>query len=181
VTTIAIVRDYETLYIVDSNLTDEQLQTLTEKYRQIVTQAGGEVIATEKWDKRRLAYEVAGKREGIYILMYFRSETPVASELNRVMKISEDVMRHLIVRDELGQAAAAKERAERPAHKPAERPAPVVEAAPAETPAETEAPVEVPEVEAAAPEVTEAPAETAETSEISEPAESEAPQTEAAE
>ncbi len=141
-------------------------------------QAGGEILAVEKWDKRRLAYEVAGKREGLYILMYFRGEPAVATELDRVMKISEDVMRHLIVRDDLNQAAAAQERALRPV--PAEQPE-AVEAAPKDTPAE--APAEAPEAPAAeaepaaepAAEENPEPAEVVETAEAAEPAEEQAP------
>ncbi|MEN6371995.1 MAG: 30S ribosomal protein S6 [Armatimonadota bacterium] len=170
-TNIAIVRDYETLYIIDPNLTEEQVQAVTDKYSQIVTQNGGEILAVEKWDRRRLAYEVAGKREGMYILMYFRSEATVASELDRLMKINEDVLRHLIVRDEEGQAAAAKERVSRPAPKPAEQPVEAkVEEAPAqaeaETPAEAEATAETAQPEeaepAAAEPVEEQPTEAAE-------------------
>jgi small subunit ribosomal protein S6 len=134
VTNIAIVRDYETLYIVDPNLNDEQIQAVIEKYSNLVKQEGGEVISAERWDKRRLAYEVAGRREGIYILMYFNAEPAVESELNRVMRISEDVMRHIIVRAEPSQVAEAKERKSKPAPKPVEAPAP--EATAAETAAE---------------------------------------------
>lgn len=174
VTNIAIVRDYETLYIIDSNLTEEQVQAVTDKYSQVVTQNGGEILAVERWDRRRLAYEVAGKREGMYILMYFRSEATVASELDRLMKINEDVMRHLIVRDEEGQAAAAKERVSRPAPKPAERPVEVAaEVAPAEAeveaPAEeVEAPAETAQPEEAEPAVEAEPAEEQSTEESAE-------------
>ena len=134
----------------------------------MVTQAGAEVIAVEKWDKRRLAYEVAGRREGIYILMYFSGETKAASELGRVMRISEDVIRHLIVRAEPGQAAAAKERLLKPAPKAVE------EAQPAEAEAEVEqeAEEEIGPEEAEAgveAEATEAPVEPA--AEVEAPAE----------
>jgi small subunit ribosomal protein S6 len=137
------------------------LQGITDKYRSIVTQTGGEILAVEKWDRRRLAYEVAGKREGIYILMYFRGEAAVAAELDRVMKLSEDVMRHLIVRDEVGQAAQAQERASRPSSRPAERPqeAPAAEATSEVETAVEETPEAAPAEETAVPteETTEAP------------------------
>lgn len=167
------------------------MQGIIDKYRNITTQTGGEVLAVEKWDKRRLAYEVAGKREGIYILMYFRGEAAVSAELDRVMKLSEDVMRHLIVRDEVGQAAQAQERASRPAPKPAERPqeAPVEaeatpeaepateetpEAAPVEETAPAEETTEVPVVEEPAAEAPAEPAEAEEPAEtVEQPAEEE--------
>lgn len=107
---IAIVRTYETLYIVDPNLTDDQLQAIIEKYKNVVTNSGGEVIIADKWDKRRLAYEIKNRREGIYVLMYFKAEPAVASELDRVMRISEDCIRHIIVLDEGGQAETAREK-----------------------------------------------------------------------
>lgn len=116
------------------------------------------MIAVEKWDRRRLAYEVAGRREGIYILMYFTGEPKAASELDRVMRISEDVMRHLITRAEPGQSAEAKQRTSRPAPEPAEEAAAAAEAPEVpvteETPsAEVEAETET--VEAGAPESSE--------------------------
>lgn len=55
----------------------------------------------DQWEKRRLAYEVKGRWEGIYIVMNFKGESKISAELDRVMKISEDVMRHIVVRDEI--------------------------------------------------------------------------------
>ena len=107
------------------------------------------MIVVERWDKRRLAYEIADKREGQYILMYFSGEAKVASELNRLMRIGEDVIRHIIVRAEPGQSDAAKERVSRPRSEPVETPAeaPAAEEAPVEEEAEEEATAETAEVE----------------------------------
>jgi small subunit ribosomal protein S6 len=145
---IAVVKTYEALYIIDPNLTDEQITAITDKYSNVVTQLGGEVLTVERWDKRRLAYDVKGYGDGAYILMYFTSETTTVAEMDRVMKISEDVIRHLIVVEENGQAAASKERVSRPQPKPAEVPAPVIVA-----PIQEEAPEAEPvaTVEEAAP------------------------------
>jgi len=93
-------RNYETLYIVDAASTDEQVESIIAKYSKVITDQGGEVQAAGKWDKRRLAYEVKGKRDGIYILMYFTAEASVSKELDRLMRIADDVMRHLITRVE---------------------------------------------------------------------------------
>ena len=71
-------RNYESLYIVDAALTDEQVNSIAEKYASLVTGLGAEVQAAGRWDKRRLAYEVKGRREGIYILMYFLCEPAVS-------------------------------------------------------------------------------------------------------
>jgi len=100
------IRDYEAVYIVDPTLDNEQLQPIIEKYRQVVADNGGEVVSAAVWEKRRLAYEVKGRTEGIYIVMKFKGEPTTASELERLMKLAEDVMRHLIVRDEEPKGAA---------------------------------------------------------------------------
>lgn len=93
-----MVRPYEALYIVDPETSDEDITTITEKYKGVVEEQGGEVEAISRWDKRRLAYDVKGRGEGIYVLMNFKGESKVEAELDRVMRISEDVLRHLICR-----------------------------------------------------------------------------------
>ena len=93
-------RNYESLFIVDTTLTDEQIDSIVTKYSTVVADQGGEVQAVGKWDKRRLAYEIKGRREGIYILMYFTGEATVFKELDRLFRISDDVLRHIIVRVE---------------------------------------------------------------------------------
>jgi small subunit ribosomal protein S6 len=93
-----VVRPYEALYIVDPETSDEDMTTITEKYRNVVVEQGGEVEEINRWDRRRLAYEVMGRTEGIYVLMTFKAESGVETELGRVMRISDDVLRHLITR-----------------------------------------------------------------------------------
>jgi len=93
-----LVRPYEVLYIVHPELTEEQVSEIMEKYKLIAESQGGEVESVQRWDKRRLAYEVMGQREGIYCLMNFKSEPKAAEELDRLQKISDDVLRHIIIR-----------------------------------------------------------------------------------
>ena len=127
-------RNYESLFIVDTTLTDEQIDSIVSKYSTVVADQGGEVIAAGKWDKRRLAYEVKGRREGTYILMYFNGEAAVSKELDRLFRISEDVLRHIIVRVEPEHIDTA--RIEQQAQASAEPKAAVVEQ-PQEAVAET--------------------------------------------
>jgi len=154
-------RNYEALYIVDATLNDEQVESTAAKYSKLITDQDGEVQAAGKWDRRRLAYDVKGHGEGIYILMYFTGESAVPKELDRVMRIADDVIRHIIVRVEpervdtthIGQPqptveAAPEEAAEEPA-------AEAVEEAAAEPRAE-EVPADVIEETTAEP-VTEEP------------------------
>src|SRR2546421_4920760 len=96
------MRHYEAMYIVDAELPDEQLQPIIEKYQKVVTDNGGTAGETGKWEqgRRRLAYEVDGRREGMYILMNFEANADVPLELDRIFRISDDVFRHLIVRQD---------------------------------------------------------------------------------
>ena len=163
---IAIVRTYETLYIIDPNLSDEQIQAIIDKYKNVVTGFGGEVIVADRWDRRKLAYDIKNYRDGIYIMMYFKAPSTSIKELDRVMRISEDVLRHQTVLEESNQAEIARERAARPQPKPIEPPppAPVVEPAKEEVSVTEEVPAketapEVAETEAPAEKAAEAPAE----------------------
>jgi small subunit ribosomal protein S6 len=96
------MRHYETMYIVDPDVPDEELDGVIEKYQKVVTDAGGEVLEAGKWEKgrRALAYPIRKKREGIYILMRFRAEASVPKELDRIFRINDEILRHLIVRED---------------------------------------------------------------------------------
>lgn len=143
-------RYYESMYVIDANLTDEQIDSIIAKYTKLIADQGGEVRAVGRWDKRRLAYEIMGRREGLYILMFFEAEPAVSKELDRVYRISDDVFRHLITRVELEHIDTSR----------IEHPQPSVEAAAPEVVAE--APVEEIEEPAAAEEGEAAPEAAAE-------------------
>jgi small subunit ribosomal protein S6 len=99
------MRRYEAMYIVDADTPDESLEPIVEKYSKVVTDGGGEVSEAGKWEKGRrvLAYDIAKKREGMYILMQFTSNNEVPKELDRIFKINDDVIRHLIVRQDVDE------------------------------------------------------------------------------
>lgn len=94
------MRHYEAMYILDPELTEEQYAAIIERYQKVVTDSGGVVGETGKWEqgRRRLAYEIKGRREGNYVLMNFEGGPEVPSELDRLFRISDDVLRHIIVR-----------------------------------------------------------------------------------
>lgn len=143
---IAITRPYEAIYILDPDLGDEQVQAIVTRYRQVVENTGGTVVSADVWERRKLAYAIKGRTEGIYVVMQFTGEATVEAELRRVFQISEDQLRAMIVKPE-----------------PADAPAlPVAQPEAAAVPAPS-APVAQPEVVAPAP-VTEpdAPAPVAE-------------------
>ena len=94
------MRNYELLYIIKPDVEEEQLTALVEKFKALVEGQGAEVAKLDKWGKRRLAYEVDHIREGFYVLMQFKAEPAAAAELDRVMKITDGILRHMIVRED---------------------------------------------------------------------------------
>ena len=138
---IAITQPYEAVYIVDATLGDEQIGIITAKYKTLIETGGGTVGKIDIWERRKLAYEIKGKTEGIYVIMQFHCKPAVEAELRRVFQISEDQIRFLIVRqDEVEPAlpVITPTPAAEPEAAPAVEAAPVAEAAPA---AEETAPV----------------------------------------
>jgi len=89
-------RKYEAFYIVKPDLSDADIQKIADKFKGIVEEKGGTVEKAGKWDKRKLAYEINGYKEGNYVLMNFEAGAAVPAELNRLMRISDDIIRHRI-------------------------------------------------------------------------------------
>ncbi len=89
-------RSYEAFYIVPASLSDEEVQTVADHFKDVVEKNGGTVESAGKWEKRRLAYEINGHKDGNYVLMKFTAPAPVPNELNRLMRINDSVIRHRI-------------------------------------------------------------------------------------
>ncbi len=89
-----ITGKYEVLYIIDPAQGEEGIATLVEKFKAMV-EAEGTVISVNEWGKRRLAYLINDLAEGYYVLMTFETKPEFPAELERVMKITEGVMRCL--------------------------------------------------------------------------------------
>jgi small subunit ribosomal protein S6 len=89
---------YELMFIVKPDLDEEQVSTATDKVHQLIVANGGNVTKTASWGKRRLAYQVGPYREGYYVVSNFDVETTKVVELERVLKISDNVFRHLLVK-----------------------------------------------------------------------------------
>ncbi|MNN49627.1 30S ribosomal protein S6 [compost metagenome] len=87
------------MYILRSELEQEAVQTTVEKFANIITSNGGEITKSDLMGKRRLAYEINKMRDGFYVLVHFNAEPAVVLELDRVLKISDEVIRFLIVND----------------------------------------------------------------------------------
>lgn len=89
-------RKYEALYIVSGALNDSEVKAIADRFKNTVETQGGQVDKAEKWEKRKLAYEINGHKDGNYIIMHFDAESKVPAELSRQMRISDDVIRHRI-------------------------------------------------------------------------------------
>ncbi|NPV42579.1 MAG: 30S ribosomal protein S6 [Firmicutes bacterium] len=94
------MRNYETLFIIDPNLDEEAIKNLIEKFKGLIETNGGEITNLDEWGKRRLAYKVENLTEGYYVLINFKGEPAVAQDLERVFKITEGIVRYLIIRNE---------------------------------------------------------------------------------
>jgi small subunit ribosomal protein S6 len=92
------LRDYEVLYIVRADLDDEKVQDAVRRVNTLIERSGGAVERTNLWGKRKLAYEVKHQKEGSYVLQDFQFEPSRVPELEAALKITEEVLRHLIVR-----------------------------------------------------------------------------------
>lgn len=91
------MRAYETLYIIRPELDEEQNGTVIEKFKGLVVNNGGEIAKLDKWGKRRLAYEIKHSREGFYVLMEFNGKAEIIAELDRVFRISDEVIKHMTI------------------------------------------------------------------------------------
>lgn len=93
------MREYEIMYILNP-AEESVIEANIEKYNKIIVDNGGELKNLTKMGNRKLAYEIDKKNDGFYVLARFMGDAKVSGELNRVMKISEEVIRNLIVRIE---------------------------------------------------------------------------------
>ncbi len=92
------MRDYEVLYIVRADLDDEKVQDAVKRVNTLIERSGGTLERTNLWGKRKLAYEVKHQKEGSYVLQDFQFDPSRVPELEAGLKITEEVLRHLIVR-----------------------------------------------------------------------------------
>ena len=92
------MNSYELLYILNNELADEAKEAVIEKLNAVVTANGGTVDNVDKWGTRRLAYPINYKNEGYYVLVNFTAPANLPDELERVMRITDAVVRFMIVK-----------------------------------------------------------------------------------
>jgi small subunit ribosomal protein S6 len=149
-------RTYEVMYIVRPDLEEADLEKLVEGFNTVVTSGGGEVTNIERLGRRRLAYVVRKFQDGVYVLLHISADGPLVAELERRLRVTEQVIKFITVRTDEENKRLAKVKAHRDSkvklsaqHAPA--PTPVAAPAPVEAPA-------APVAEVAAEPVAEVPA-----------------------
>lgn len=92
------MRPYELMFIVKPELDDEAVDALMQRVQEIVASQGGAVSEMKRWGKRRLAYEIKDYRDGLYILSKFEADSPAVDELDRQLKLTDEVLRFAIMK-----------------------------------------------------------------------------------
>ena len=104
-------RDYELGFILNPEVSEEQTRAILERIEQIVSNHDGQVVKVNQWGRRRLAYPIEHHRDGYYVFIDMILTPETVFELDRTLKVSEEVLRHLITRRD--PKAVQKEREER--------------------------------------------------------------------
>ena len=92
-----VMNSYETLFVVDASIAEDDLKATVEKFKTIISE-NGEITGINEWGKRRLAYPINDKNEGYYVLVTFNAPTAFPAELERIFGITEDIMRSVTTR-----------------------------------------------------------------------------------
>ena len=115
------VRQYELIYITPPESTEEALNELHAQVLAVVDRFGGNIEKTENWGRRRLAYEIAGHREGVYVLEVINGPAELNVELDRRLRVFDIVIRHMVVRVDEELAVAERARVRRKTNMSARR------------------------------------------------------------
>ena len=109
-----MTHQYELMVILTPELDERQVAPNLDKFLKVITNDGGSIDKVDIWGKRRLAYEIQKKTEGIYAVVNFTATSEATQELDRQLKLNEQIMRTKVLRAEeaIAQVAAEKERAE---------------------------------------------------------------------
>lgn len=115
------MRRYETILIADTNLSNDELNSLIARYKAIITELKGVIVKIEEWGKRKLAYEIKKQSRGSYVLIDFAGKSEIVDELERNLKIDDKILKFLTVKksesvdlEEIEKEIAAAKKVEKP-------------------------------------------------------------------
>ncbi|MDJ1371720.1 30S ribosomal protein S6 [Gulosibacter molinativorax] len=103
-----MVHQYELMVIIDPEIDERTVAPSLDKFLAVITKDGGTIENTDIWGRRKLAYEINKKSEGIYAVVNFTAEPATAAELDRQLRLSEAIMRTKVLRAEEAIARVAK-------------------------------------------------------------------------
>jgi small subunit ribosomal protein S6 len=116
------LKRYETLFIVQSELTSEDITAIIDRYSKLITDMKGTILKVERWGKRKLAYLIRKQARGFYILIDFAGKREIVAELERILKFDDKVLKYMSVRltdsitaEEIEKELAGLQKAEAPA------------------------------------------------------------------
>ncbi len=102
------MRDYEAVYIFDSSLEEETINEKLARFHDLLTgEEGAEVTTVDHWGKRTLAYSIQNKDSGYYVVSHFTTSAEALPEYERILKLDDDLLRHLVVVNE-GELSASQ-------------------------------------------------------------------------
>ncbi|MEQ8156161.1 MAG: 30S ribosomal protein S6 [Clostridiaceae bacterium] len=94
------MRKYETIFVIHPSFDEEAVKATIEKFKGVIENGGGTVDNVDFWGKRKLAYEIKKVNEGYYTLFNFTANPELPSELDRIFRITDGIVRHIIVKEE---------------------------------------------------------------------------------
>ena len=92
-----VIQNYESIYIINSALSEDAIKALIEKFNTLISETGT-LVKVDEWGKRKLSYPINDLTEGYYVRVEFSSDASLPAELDRVFKITDGIIRSLIVR-----------------------------------------------------------------------------------
>ena len=95
-----MMRKYEVIFILHPSLDEDAVKANIEKFKGVVENGGGTIENVDFWGKRKLAYEIAKVNDGYYTLMHFNANPELPKELDRIFRITDGVIRHIIIKQE---------------------------------------------------------------------------------
>lgn len=96
-----MARKYEIMYIIRPNIEEDEKKAVVERFDGILTENGAEIIESKEWGKRRLAYEINDYRYGFYHIVKLNADKADSiNEFDRLAKISDDIVRHMVIKEE---------------------------------------------------------------------------------
>ena len=97
------MRKYEVIFIIRS-MEEEVTVAVIDKFAKLIAANGGTITKEDRWGKRHLAYPIKKETEGFYVLFYVTCEPACVAEVDRVMKITDEILKHMIVRSDEKEA-----------------------------------------------------------------------------